>query len=382
MARTLVEAPLTTRNARAGLPIGLHWRGLDPEVHLGYRKGKRGGVWLVRWRHGTGYRQAPLGTADDSVREGNLDFTAASKAAREHVEHARATAAAEAAGPVLTVRLAVEAYISMRDERDSRREGRAVPSNAGQRLRRHVLGQPAYGSQPAIPAKPLADIVLHALTERDLQAWLGSLPEAMKVSTAKRLINDFKAALNAAAASNRDKLPTTLPATVRHGLKAAEGDDEPIARNNQILTDAQVARLVAAARKVDAERDMGGDLFRLVLVLAATGARFSQVARLCVADCQFDKARLMLPVSRKGRGKAGVIPVPLGRDVLDALAPVATGRAPDEPLLAHWQYQRGAGIRWERKARGAWNKDEVNRRFWPAIRVRAKCRGNPLRASP
>ena len=67
MARTLKEAPLTTRNARAGLPSGLHWRGLDPEVHLGYRKGKRGGVWLVRWRHGPGYRQAPLGTADDSL---------------------------------------------------------------------------------------------------------------------------------------------------------------------------------------------------------------------------------------------------------------------------------------------------------------------------
>jgi hypothetical protein len=53
VARTLNEAPITSRNARAGLPAGLHWRGIDPETHLGYRKGKRGGVWLgtlAEWR--------------------------------------------------------------------------------------------------------------------------------------------------------------------------------------------------------------------------------------------------------------------------------------------------------------------------------------------
>jgi hypothetical protein len=43
VAKTLKETPITTRNARARLPAGLHWRGIDPETHLGYRKGKRGG---------------------------------------------------------------------------------------------------------------------------------------------------------------------------------------------------------------------------------------------------------------------------------------------------------------------------------------------------
>jgi hypothetical protein len=75
MAKTLKEAPITTANARAKLPAGLHWRSLDPDVHLGYRKGRRGGVWLVRWRNGVGYRQKPIGTADDAIKEGTLDFT-------------------------------------------------------------------------------------------------------------------------------------------------------------------------------------------------------------------------------------------------------------------------------------------------------------------
>jgi hypothetical protein len=35
-----------------------------------------GGVWLVRWRVGTGYRQKLIATADDVTKEGTLDFNA------------------------------------------------------------------------------------------------------------------------------------------------------------------------------------------------------------------------------------------------------------------------------------------------------------------
>ena len=368
MARTLKEVPLTTPNARSKLAAGLHWRSLDPEVHLGYRKGKRAGVWLVRWRHGLGYRQESIGTADDALKEGNLDFTAASRKAREHVEGVRAAAAAAAAGPVVMVRLAVEEYLAERDERASRRAGRDLRSNASHRLGRHVPGREAYGKQPAVPPSPIAEIALHNLTEADLTAWRDALPETIKATTRKRLVNDFKAALNAAAVGHRKKLPASIVATIQHGLKIPVEDDEPIARDNQILADAQVARIVAAAREVDEE----GDTYRLVLLLAATGARFSQLVRLRVADCQLAAGRLMLPASRKGKGKAGSFAVPVGRDVLDALVSVVAGRAPDAPLLERWRYRRGAGLRWERDARGPWqSNEELNKGAWPAIREKA-----------
>jgi hypothetical protein len=98
MAKTLKEAQLTTRNARQKLAAGVHWHGIDPEVHLGYRKGKRGGVWLVRWRAGTGYRQDGLGTADDAIVEGTLSYLDARKAARGRVEKARRDAQAVSTG--------------------------------------------------------------------------------------------------------------------------------------------------------------------------------------------------------------------------------------------------------------------------------------------
>ena len=34
MAKTLNEAAITTANARKSLPIGVHWRGIDPDVQL------------------------------------------------------------------------------------------------------------------------------------------------------------------------------------------------------------------------------------------------------------------------------------------------------------------------------------------------------------
>ena len=48
MSQTLREAQLTTVAARRKLATGEHWRRLDAGTHLGYRKGTRSGVWLVR----------------------------------------------------------------------------------------------------------------------------------------------------------------------------------------------------------------------------------------------------------------------------------------------------------------------------------------------
>ena len=185
------------------------------------------------------------------------------------------------------MRRAVELYVAERDARESRREGRTVRSNASHRLHRYVLGQDERGRAPAVLAAPVANIALYALTERDLQAWRDGLPDELKASTRKRLVNDFKAGLNAAAATNRSNLPATLPGTIKHGLKVPGGeDDEPVARDNQILSDGQVAQLIAAAKAVDSEHGEGGDLYRMVLTLAATGRGFAggAAARLGLPD--------------------------------------------------------------------------------------------------
>ena len=269
MAKTLTEAPITTANARSKLDAGEYARRLDADAALWYRKGKRGGVWFARWRNwgpGANYKQESIGPANDlsdKPVEGLLTFDQAERLARQTVAKARERAKAADEGEPLTIRVVVEAYIAERDARESRRRGRQLRSDASQRLKRYVLGQEKRGKQEAIPATALAAVLFHALDEADLSVWRTGLPASIKATTKQRLINDLKAALNAGYAAHRRRLPSTLPDIIKNSLKSDRGaDDEalPTARENQILTDAQVANLIRAAHEIDAKHGWEGDL--------------------------------------------------------------------------------------------------------------------------
>ena len=229
MSRTLKEVPITTAKARSRLPAGEYARRLDADAAL--------------------WRQAPLGPANDvndKSTEGLFTFLQAEARARQIVAQARDEVKAAEQGPPLTVQLAIESYISERDARETRRAGRTVRSDAGQRLSRYVIGQERRGNRKAIAAADLAGRALHGLKESDLLEWREKLPATMKATSKQRLVKDLKAALNNAYAANRDRLSPTLPAIIKHGLKAPKLDDDeavPLARENQILTEAQIASL-------------------------------------------------------------------------------------------------------------------------------------------
>lgn len=380
MARTLKEAPLTTRNARAKLGEGLHWRGIDADTHLGYRKGKRGGVWLVRWRVAEGhYHRDKLGAADDAITEGTLDFNAAVRAARERVEAVRREERAKADGVVHSVRSAVLAYSEMRDARLRERTGsEALRTASSSALERYVTGREAGGNMEARDAAPIADVPLHELTEAQLSEWRDSLPLTLKASTRRHIAADLRAALNMAYRLHRTKLPASFPVTVTEGLhisrKASVEAGEATARENQILPDATVGEIIAAARDVDAAGNWGGDLYRMIVVLAATGARFSQIARLTVRDVQADRSRLMVPASRKGQGsKPEAIPVPIGADVLAALAPAIKGRGKGDLLLTRPKMVREPGqLKWVADGQRPWGMAARLVEPWAEIRKAAR----------
>jgi len=188
------------------------------------------------------------------------------------------------------------------------------------------------------------------------------------------LVNDVKAALNLAWSHGQGALPESFPSTVRKGLTLPEGDpDEEQAREDQVLTDGEIRRVLAAAQAADNEREWEGDLLRLVVVLAATGLRFSQVARIRVRDLQIEPPRLFVPISRKGKGRQGRkthTPVPIGQDVLKLLQP-QTSRPGSEYLLERWRHQQTVGrIEWIRSVRGPWQSGSEFSRDWKLIRDR------------
>ena len=219
-------------------------------------------------------------------------------------------------GPTVTVHSAIEAYVAARDARELINRGgkgrkaansKGLKKDSPSRLK-HVL------ADEKLAAKPLS-----ALSTDGLTKWREGLK--MEASSAQRVVNDFKAALNAAARRYKGQLPPTIRDTIKDGL-ATVNASAPVAREAQVLPDFDVRALISATREVDAESEWGGDLARIVLVLAATGARFSQIIRMTVADVQAAQKRLMVPVSRKGRGvkHATHIGVRVGDDVLADLA--------------------------------------------------------------
>lgn len=341
MARTVRDVRLDSRSARERLAVRKkpYFRSIDAGKHVGYYKGSRAGSWVARTSSGGRYVERKLGTADD-VRDANgrdvLSFSQAQAAAREWFDELARSAEAKAAGPSPTVRKAVEDYIEARDKREKARQGRAVNSSAAHKLKLHVLTDDA-----------LAGVELSALDAATLKKWRKALPGT--AASRQRVTNDFKAALNRAAPNAIVRL------AIKDGLATPHDqgpDSEAADIENKVLTDDEARSLLKAIRDGGDE-----DLYRLCLVLASTGARFAQARRLRVRDVQPQRDRIMMPASHKGRvgGQARPpVPVPVGKDVLDALAPVMRGRKADEPLLERWRHIQTAPATWERDRRGPW----------------------------
>lgn len=355
MARNVNEHKLQDKTARSRLAVRHkpYWRALSEGAHLGYRKGARKGSWVARYYEveRTDYVTRVIGEADD-VRDADgkdiLSYKQAFDAALHWIEVATRGEPVQDNNPDVTIAEAVDAYITKRNARRASQAGRAVKSDACSNLTRCVL------QDKKLPIIRLAD-----LTEGDLRAWQLRMTRK-KASSIQRVVNDLKAALNAGFAAYRRLLPADLPTVIKFGLKVEATEMlAAVHRDNQILTDDQVRRVVAAALAIDP------DFGLLVIMLAATGARFSQLARMTVRDAQLDQSRVMVPQSYKGRKRVLTYTrVQIGQDTVGALKPVIEGRPDSAPLLERWRHRQIGPMEWERVDRGPWTSSSEMLRMW------------------
>ncbi len=146
----------------------------------------------------------------------------------------------------------------------------------------------------------------------------------MEPSSVNRTRTGLRAALELAATLDHR---ITNRHVFRLGLRGLPGSNKA---RRIVLPDADVLRILKAAYEVD--RAFG----LLVEVLAVTGARLSQAARLTCADLQADRPdpRLMIPSSFKGRGQKKIThrPVPITPALAAALKNAKDDRPADAPL--------------------------------------------------
>jgi hypothetical protein len=165
--------------------------------------------------------------------------------------------------------------------------------------------------------------VLALVEAREFRRWRDALVAegALTKSSINRLMKAAKACFTLAASLDKR---IANKAAWTEGLKALpEGETA----RNVVIAEAEVRAVVAEAYKISDE------LGRFVELGAVTAARPSQLARLTCADALPD--RVMMPASRKGRGKRVMkrraVPIPSG--LAARLIAIAKGRPPDAPLL-------------------------------------------------
>jgi integrase len=328
-----------------------YWQGISGGrggVSLGFRKtGKGNGVWIAKAVLDGRRMEERIGISDGAGEfPGALSYPTAVAAAlawgKRQAVIAEQMRGSEVARVAPTVRLAVETYADARKARSGK-----LGSETSLKL--HALGDPEF-----------ANTKLAKLSAQTIEDWRAKLPAALAPSTKNRILNDLRAALNAAAVKHRRELPAHLSTEIKIGTKA---DPVKSTARRQLLTDAQVRAVVDASFEVDPDGDFG----RLVLLAAATGARFSQLAALTVLDVQDRNSRLMMPSSRKGKNRepGARAAVPVGPDVLERLAPAVADRQSDEPLLLRWSYrQMGGPGHWTRDKRQAWGRASEIKDLW------------------
>ncbi len=336
------------------------------KLDLGYRRiMDAAGRWVCRQYLGEQeYASDTFADADDLGDANGVDilnFHQAQVRARELAAAAAEEERLAALGPPLDARRAVEEYLEEREERHGQHGLAGTKTNARARLMRDVLSN-----------KKFASTLLAALTVAGLAA--------LKLD--KRTANDLRAALNMAARRYRDQLPPTLRDVIKDGLAGSHAPARAPRDAQAGLPDADVRRLVAAAREVDEEGGWGGGLAGPVMVMAAAGPRFSQVARMRVADVQAAQGRLMIPTSRKGRGvkASSHTAVRVGPDVLQALAPATAGRLGHEPLFVRPSWRLAGPLTWKRSDdRKPWRSSNDLRAPFAAIVAKA---GLPSNVTP
>ena len=296
---------------------------ISPGVFLGYCRNSGHCKWSVRVVRGRAEWTDRFATTDDLEPANGRDVLNYWRAVDQARALARGTDDVPDSKP-MTVEDALETY-----ERDLKTRG-ADPANA-QRARKHLTA--------TLASKPVM-----LLSTQDLRHWRDALvAKGVEPATINRTRAGLRAALELAATldpriTNRE--------TFRLGLKGLR--DTKTARR-AVLPDADVLRIVQAAYEHDPAFGI------LIEVLAQTGARISQVARLKCGDLQADgpDPRLFMPTSYKGRGQKErqQVPVPIPHSLAALLKELRGDRSQDAPLLI-----KGDGTRWlEKNKSEQWN---------------------------
>jgi integrase len=327
MARTVKPAKLDSPTARARLKKGrqAHWEPLQPKIHLGYQrwKGDPAGRWILRRYLGEGnkYRVTSLDCIADDAQKADgqniLSHEQASAKARAMVEMPAGKI------PNITVRQAMARYIEAK-----RNDGKSAASIADVSCR---------GNAYIIPA--LGDLQVANLTADRLNSWKANIAAspAMKRSKGGKAqfgpeAKDDEAIRRRRSSANR--VLTILKAILNHAFITEQVNNcDAWGKRLKPYRNVDTAR-IRFLTIAEVQRFINGcdpEFRPLARAALETGARYSELARLEVADFHPDSGTIAIRKSKTDKARH----IYLTEDGTAFFARHCAGRAGSEIMFTH-----------------------------------------------
>lgn len=305
MARTVRNPKIDTRSARAKLAARRepYWTVLSRGCALGYRKGAKGGTWIVRFRGDDGRQSyGPLGASDDARDSDGLSvysFPQAQERARAWFDQK----AREQAGDFAPLDRPYTVADALTDYRaDYLRRG----GKAADRL---------DWSGAAWISPELGAVELVKLSKARIVAWHQKIAETpARLRTKPGTAQKHRPADDSAEAVRRrrstaNRVLTILKAALNHAHREGKCASDDAWRTVRAFREADAARLRylsddEARRLTNA---CPGDFRALVMGALLSGCRYGELAAMTVDDFNADAGTLRVRASKGGKPRHVVL---------------------------------------------------------------------------
>ena len=257
-----------------------YWREITPGLHIGYRKGERGGIWWGRFREDVAYVKWRLGVADDTVKADGINFLSFTDADRL----ARLGPSGKGGGRLETVSDVMAYYM-----KQQRAESRSADTTQ-YAVDQHII--PALGSKKVSKLKVDTlnnwrnDMAKPKKKKGKKKASTDSPREAKRKrqASANRVLTILKAALNYAESTGKYRGPTEW--------KLVKPFRRVDATEHAYLTRDEAIRLQNACDP---------DFRLLVRGALETGCRYGELCAMKVSDFNPDAGTITVRESKSGK---------------------------------------------------------------------------------
>src|SRR5262245_37066468 len=310
MTRRVRSYDMETRTARAKLkPRGRpYYVSLGDRLHLGYRRGQRDGVWVVRRYLGNEtYETETIAEADDHADANGVNILTFYQAQ----DVARGTPAKPKGGK-FTIGDAVAYYLHSLEEKASWNDTR---------LRMKAYALPVFGT-----------LAVDRLTADMLTKWhrdLAKAPRRLRGGTRQVDLEDDDTARKRKVSANRilGQLKAALNYAFRTGKVASDTEWRKVAPFKKVnRSRATFLKLAECKRLLNA---CDPEFRSLVRAALETGARYGELCRLRVSDYDPDNGKLYIATSKSGDSRYVTL-TDDGQSFFDALT---TGRDRNAPMF-------------------------------------------------